>query len=405
MIQLIAALFLLQTCVGWADADSPALKKMLTSAQRERMNAVPPPSFAPCEPESDFATESSRQWSTYESVQDDVPVDPPGLDFCAEWNPEFPFNGHHCCRNFESIHHRKVRMSCFSRRHLGSFCEEMTEEQRDYISSVQSGRAGDVLQLIAQDLGANRQQSFCTFNNGFLAHGRPVVPTEHNRLAIRTPDRCTQFGNDRMVGMIEWLGRRIDEQFPKASAPGVRLVVGDIAAPRGGCLSGITSIVGHRSHTNGADADIGFLSVRGKGKLPSPVSFHFDFDPESEWWLMKQVFHNPYACVKVIFLDRKLIRKLAKYARNDPEWAQYGRFFRHMPGHKNHTHIRIGSGPGGPGCARNAHPELEQEGDDGEIDSSPGPGDLGLPSAIKADFKPGGFHDLREEPVWDRSSR
>ncbi|MDR3608365.1 MAG: penicillin-insensitive murein endopeptidase [Oligoflexia bacterium] len=341
-----------------------SIQRKVAASQRERARVVPPPSFQPCEPESEPVTESSRLWGSYENVNVGVPSDTPSLDFCAEWNPEFAFNGHHCCRNFESIHHRKARMSCFSRRPRGSFCEEMTDDQKEYISNVQSGRIPDVLQTIAQDMVAHREQSYCTGNNGFLAYGRPVVPTAKNRLAIRSPGRCTEFGNDNMVGMVEWLGEKVGEAFPASAAPGVRLVLGDISGPRGGCLSGMNSIVGHRSHTNGTDADIGFLAVRGGGRLPSPVEFHYDFDPNLQWWLIKQAFHNPYACIKVIFLDRRLIRKLAKAARNDDEWSRLGRFLRHMPGHKNHMHVRIGAAPGRPGCSLDPHPELEPDGED-----------------------------------------
>jgi murein endopeptidase len=363
------------------------LLRKIASAQREHAQAAIAPEFPPCDPVSAPSTESARLWSSYGRTNDDVPANPPSLDFCAEWNPEFPFNGHHCCRNLAAVHQRKTRMSCFVRRPRGTFCEEMTDEQKNYIKAVQAADSGDVLQVIAQDMGAHRDQSYCTGNNGFLAYGRPIVPTTHNRLLIRSPQRCTQFGSDAMVGMVEWLGQQVDVAYPVATYPGVHLIVGDVSAPRGGCLSGVVSVIGHKSHTNGTDADIGFLAVRGNGRLPSPVAFHFDFDPKLEWWFAKQVFHNPYACVKVIFLDRKLIRKLAKYASRDPEWREFGRFFRHMPGHKNHMHIRVGTAPGRPGCALNAHPELETEGDmeDGEGESgSDILDDLGVPPGIQA---------------------
>jgi murein endopeptidase len=166
-----------------------------------------------------------------------------------------------------------------------------------------------------------------------------------------------------MVGLLEWTGRQVGKQYSDPSYSGVRLVVGDISAPRGGCLAGRSGPRGHASHTTGQDADISFL-VAHAGRN-SPVPFHTEFDAKTNWWLIKQIFKNPYACVKVIFLDKKLIRKLGKFARNDADWTQYGRFIRHMPAHQNHFHVRIGAGPGQAGCFPGANPEDESEESDG----------------------------------------
>ena len=83
--------------------------------------------------------------------------------------------------------------------------------------------------------------------------------------------------------------------------------------------------------------------------------------PSANWWLIKQFFKNPYACVRVIFLDKKLIRKLGKVAKGDEDWEKYWRYIRHIPGHRNHMHLRIGDGPGQPGCAGGGNPEDEPE--------------------------------------------
>lgn len=207
------------------------------------------------------------------------------------------------------------------------------------------------------------EQAFCTVNNGFLANGRRLIATQQNRIEIRSPEKCTNFGTDQMVAMLEWLGREVKKAYSAPEFNGVRLVVGDITGPKGGCMYGRSGRRGHASHTNGQDADVGFLSVRRNQK--SLIQFHQEFDPKISWWLLKKIFKNPYACIKVIFLDRKHIRALNKVAHNDPEWKSFHRFIRHMPSHKNHFHIRIGNGPGLPGCIPGARPELESEETDG----------------------------------------
>ena len=105
------------------------------------------------------------------------------------------------------------------------------------------------------------------------------------------------------------------------------------------------------------------------------MNFSRDFEPKTAWWQLKKIFSNPYACVKVVFLDRRLIRKLDKEAANDSDWQRWRKFVRHQPGHRNHFHVRVGDFPGEPGCTPNAHPELEQEdvgdGDAGDLEFDP----------------------------------
>lgn len=284
--------------------------------------------------------------------------DMPSVDFCAEWNPEYPLNGYRCCRKVVTSK-KKRRDRCSAQRAKGSYCSEMTEEQREYAKKIATREIIDPLDSILKSGAQGGDQSYCTVNNGFLAWGRGLIPTEENRIFLKSPHRCTNFGTDPMVGMLEWLGRQVKREYGSSQYSGVRLLVGDISAPRGGCLSGSGGRRGHLSHTTGQDADVGFLIPKPGAR--SPENFHLKFDPVSSWWMLKQVFSNPFACIKVIFLDRKLIGKLAKQAQGDPDWEKYGRFIRHMPGHKNHFHIRIGEGSGAPGCAVGSDPELEYE--------------------------------------------
>lgn len=324
------------------------------------------PDLQPESPESAYTQDRNRMISAFSSPDDPGLNHLPTIDFCSEWNPEFSFNGHRCCRSLAATHGRKNRMSCFSRHKNGGFCEEVTAQERDYISKQEAGQGGDVLEMINHDLG-HRDQAYCTANNGFLAYGRPLVPSDKNRVILRDPTRCTQFGTDSMVGMIEWLGRQVATEYPAPDYERTRLLVGDIAAPRGGCLSG-RSGGGHLSHTNGEDADIGLLNVRKNG--PSPAAFSNDFDPKTNWWMIKKILKNPYACVKVIFLDKRHIRKLSKVVWKDEDWPAYRRYLRHQKGHRNHMHVRIGDHPGPPGCTPGANPELEEDQVDSEVDEA-----------------------------------
>ncbi|MFZ9595299.1 MAG: penicillin-insensitive murein endopeptidase [Bdellovibrionia bacterium] len=289
---------------------------------------------------------------------DPTPVSEPSKAFCSHWNPDFHLNGHQCCgpiRSKKRLPHAQARSQRKPR------CQEMTEEQREYLSQLTSNRSLDILELIEKDRGKNGAQAYCTVNNGFLAHGRPIVPTDQNRILLNSPKRCTNFGTDPMALMIEWLGRSVAERYWQKEFSQLKLVLGDVSAPRGGSSYGVTGRRGHASHTNGQDADIGFLNA--KPGVITQTHFSRDFQVASNWWFIQQIFQNPYVCVKVIFLDRKHIHALAKALKTDPLWLQLKKLIRHMPGHKNHLHVRIGDQAGTPGCGPMPHPELEYEED------------------------------------------
>lgn len=318
------------------------------------------PEFTPCSPVSDQLTDQYSS-SLYVSSEADAPT----LDFCAEWNPEFPLNGHHCCTKLGGRNNRKKGAQkgaqkgggCFAARRKTSFCSELTQEQQEYIGDVISGKVQNVLSVISREMGRAKDQAYCTVNNGFLARGRPIVPTSKNRIELRSPARCTSFGTDGMAGMLEWVGHGVATYFANPSYSGVHFVIGDVSAPRGGCLPGRAGRRGHASHTSGQDVDLGYLTVKEGARSPS--SFHTHFDAQQNWWLIKQIFKNPFVCIKVIFLDKSHIRKLRKIAKADEDWEKFSRFIRHVRGHKNHMHVRVGDWPGQPGCVSDAKPELE----------------------------------------------
>ncbi len=317
---------------------------------------APAVDLQPCLPVSDFAEVPEKDEEFLFGVK------PTRIDFCATWNPEWGHHGNRCCAKFV-VSRKRSANRCAAQRRKASYCDEMTDEQRRYTQLAQSGKLGDVLELIRSDRGRYPAQSYCQVNNGFLAWGRRLLPSQVNRISIRRPERCVDFGTDPLVGMLEWVGREVNKSYSGPEYSGVRLVVGDLSAPRGGCLSGRAGRRGHVSHTSGIDVDIGFLTV--KENRPSPDRFHRDFDPKANWWLLKKIFSNSYACVKVAFLDRKHIAKLSRHAsKEDPdEWARLARFIRHIKYHKDHLHIRVGDRAGKPGCVADPHPELETEED------------------------------------------
>ncbi|MBI3534599.1 MAG: penicillin-insensitive murein endopeptidase [Deltaproteobacteria bacterium] len=207
----------------------------------------------------------------------------------------------------------------------------------------------DILEIINHELLKKLTfQAFCEVNSGFLANGRPLLPSQMNKIEFKSPQKCTYFGTNAMIDMLDWLGREVHKEYFSEQFSDAKLVVGDISAPRGGCLSGLGGRRGHRSHTTGQDVDLGFLLVKG-GKY-SAGRFNQVFDAQTNWWLLKKLFQNPYACIQKIFLDRKLIQKLARFAKADPKWSDVKKIIKHVRGHRNHFHIRIGNAAGKPGC-------------------------------------------------------
>lgn len=270
-------------------------------------------------------------------------------DFCSQNNPDFKYNGNQCCGTYKVKVRGIEKAACSPERNKRSYCDEMSAEQLWYQQSIDQGRYPDILSMISVEK-RSRPQAYCSVNDGFLVESRQLIPNSKNRLKLRFPDRCTNFGTEAMVGMIEWTGRKVNEQYSAKHYAKTNLVVADISTPRGGCIWGHTGRSSHLSHTNGHDADIGFLTpVKNQ---ESPTALHTRFDAKANWWLIKSLFNNPYACVKNIFLDQRLIHTLAHQAGKDPAWKEYRHYIRHVKGHHNHMHIRIGDGPDAPGCPR-----------------------------------------------------
>ncbi|MEN9723754.1 MAG: hypothetical protein RJB38_1740 [Pseudomonadota bacterium] len=311
-------------------------------------------SFLPSDPSSEYLP---------------VAENAPDHGFCAKWDPEYGYRGKACCERVPAFR-RASAAKCSPQRVKWNFCDEMTEEQREYLELARHGKLGSWWENRS---GLQQSRAYCGVNQGFLVHGRPLVPTPENRLLIRNPHRCTQFGTDRMVGALEWLGREIHREYSDSNHSGVRLNVGDLSAPRGGCISGRRGRRGHASHTSGQDADLGFLYPRAGTREVN--AFAHDFDVKANVWLLKRLFSNPYACVKLVFVDQRLIRKMSKAAFGDLEWERIRPFIKHIRGHRHHFHVRVGDVPGLPGCPHlpfDPHGDADPGEEDWEGDSPEG---------------------------------
>lgn len=131
--------------------------------------------------------------------------------------------------------------------------------------------------------------------------------------------RYGQWGTARMVNGIQYIGQRL----ARAGAPTMQ--VGDMSYKNGG------PIRRHKSHQNGRDVDIFFISGRG------------GFDTASNWLLIRSALDNPYMRVSNVFISNQKKAALLSYARRigDPMASRAASVMSYEPGHNDHFHIRI----------------------------------------------------------------
>jgi penicillin-insensitive murein endopeptidase len=169
------------------------------------------------------------------------------------------------------------------------------------------------------------------------------------------------FGTRRLVGLLERTAAAVEAQ-----APGARMNVGELSARSGG------NIVGHRSHENGRDVDLGFymvdeagvpvetrrfLDVRRSGRSRNAEA-GLQFDPVRNWMMIEALVTDPQVVVQHAFVHRDVRQLLVRQGRRmGASDALIDRVERVVisPGvrhpHRNHFHVRIYCGPDDmPGC-------------------------------------------------------
>jgi hypothetical protein len=150
------------------------------------------PDFLPASPESPYLSAEDGE---------------PDMGFCSQWNPEWGLRGIHCCSS-KTAKFKKVKGNrCSPKRFKSSFCDEMTEEQRQYVEAAEKGELGDLLEVISSDLNRRvRNQAQCTVNNGFFGLGTPVANNNTKSDTLKKPRPLYTFwygwngGHARLVG-------------------------------------------------------------------------------------------------------------------------------------------------------------------------------------------------------------
>lgn len=290
-------------------------------------------------------------------------------DYCSTAHPEFGFRGPSCCLD-GAIAPRFVKVAgkvCAPYRRKSSYCDEKTESQKAIEARLKNRELPNALDYYQMIRNKSGVQTACSGRDGFLSQGLPLLPSPDNRISLRNEGRCTYFGTDSTVMALEWMGQQINKEYFEPEFKSVRLTVADISAPQGSCISGRRGREGHVSHRRGEDVDARFFNV-----IPNHSNdghFTKEFLVASNWYFLKTLVKNPYACVRSVFLDQKHIRLLEKYQKQAPDsdWKKIEGILASVKGHKNHFHIRFGSHPGIPGCGepKDTDEQLSEESAEG----------------------------------------
>ncbi len=188
--------------------------------------------------------------------------------------------------------------------------------------------------------------------------GSPTNGRLENGVALRRKQGSIEFrrrngahwGLPHLVKMLERGARKVRRKHP-----GSVLLVGDLSLERGGKLGG------HKSHTSGRDADVGFYLAREDGSAVEPKGFRridwegravddprVRFDDARNWALVEAWVTDPQARVQHIFVAAQLRRRLLNYARKHGKYLPV----RHRASiamkqpsqglvHDDHFHLRI----------------------------------------------------------------
>lgn len=187
--------------------------------------------------------------------------------------------------------------------------------------------------------------------------GAAELPARGKGFVRYRPRGKNHWGRPRLVSALERIAGEIESELP-----GSLLVIGDLAAERGG------KIRGHASHRSGRDVDLlfytltpagapvvspGFIRYEADGLAVEPASgAYLRLDVAREWLLVKKLVTDPEIGVQWLFISQPLEALLMDYARarGEPlELQDRAQTMMLQPRdslpHDDHLHLRIACSP------------------------------------------------------------
>lgn len=188
---------------------------------------------------------------------------------------------------------------------------------------------------------------------GHLQNGVELAASPVLRRITDTDAEDHFWGTTQLVGLVERAARAVHRAHG-----GTGLLLGELSAQAGGDL------VGHRSHENGRDADIGLYlldengqPIRHRSFIEVDLSGHgvdtrgraVQFDDARNWALVEAIAKDSEAVAQYMIIHRRLKLRLLAYGRSHgaspAAMARAERVLVAPVGvrnpHRNHFHLRI----------------------------------------------------------------
>jgi len=185
-------------------------------------------------------------------------------------------------------------------------------------------------------------------NSGWQVRAKRLKKSPY--LQILKKSKGNTYGHPALVLMLKRSSRAIGKQYS-----GSVMRVGDLSSKRGG------SLVGHRSHQSGRDADIIFYAKDKKGRRVTPKRFvaydangnakdgsGLTFDDERNWMLLVSWAKDDRAGLSHIFVSRTLRRRLLAFANKHKRHKKTVALVTPLlkqpesaSAHDDHFHVRI----------------------------------------------------------------
>jgi penicillin-insensitive murein endopeptidase len=186
---------------------------------------------------------------------------------------------------------------------------------------------------------------------GHLEGGEFLETSAHIHHVERFVENRRFFGTPSLVGLLERAAASVTQQHGPA-----RLNVGELSQEGGG------DVIGHRSHENGRDVDVGFYLVDDEGDSVEPDRFvrvgssgrggdgeqRLTFDTARNWAFIEALVTDEHTAVQMVFISARIRRRLVRWARAqrvDPEIVERAEWTMVPPHgvarHDDHFHVRV----------------------------------------------------------------